>query len=100
MTWNYRVLAREYKGFNENDVTFSIHEVYYNDDGVPEMCTEDAVSVVGDNLAEISNTLLWMKKALKKPILSYSDFEPGGKYYAEDPFGLGDFMIERELGDE
>ena len=90
MTWNYRVLAREYKGFNEVEVLFEIHEVFYNADGVPEMCTEDAVSVVGDNLAEISDTLLWMKKALKKPILSYSDFEPGGKYYKKDPFGLGD----------
>ena len=90
MTWNYRVLAREYKFSNEIETTFSIHEVYYNDDGVPEMCTEDAVSVVGDNLAEISDTLLWMQKALKKPILSYSDFEPGGKYYKKDPFGLGD----------
>jgi len=90
MTWNHRVVAREWKGFNEIEVVFGIHEIYYNKDGIPEMCTEDAVSVVGANLAEISNTLLWMKKALKKPILSYSDFEPGGKYYAEDPFGLGD----------
>jgi len=81
MTWNYRVLAREYKGFNEVDVIFEIHEVYYNDEGVPDMCTEDAIAVDGDNLAELSNTLKRMRKALKRPILNYADFEKGGKYY-------------------
>jgi len=90
MSWNYRILAREYKGFNEIEMTFSIHEVYYNKDGIPEMCTEDAVGVVGENLADLSDTLKWMQDALKKPILNYADFEPGGKYYVEDPFGLGD----------
>ena len=76
--WNYRILAQDYKG----ELWFGIHEVFYTD-GIPDMCTEDAVGVVGDNLAEISDTLRWMKKALKKPILSYSDFEPGGKYYTD-----------------
>ena len=82
-TWDFRVLAREYRGFNESEVVFEIHEIFYNADGIPDMCTEDAVGVVGDNLAEISDTLRWMKKALRKPILSYSDFEPGGKYYTD-----------------
>jgi len=81
MTWNHRVLTREYKGFNEAEVLFEIHEVFYNDDGIPEMCTEDAVSVVGDNLAELKQTLRWMRKALRQPILNYADFEEGGKYY-------------------
>ena len=88
--WNYRILAREYKGFNEIEVVFEIHEVFYNKDGIPDMCTEDPVGVVGDNLAEISDTLKWMKKSLKKPILSYSDFEPGGKYYKKTDWGVSD----------
>ena len=83
MSWNYRVLAREHRGFNEIEFTFSIHEIYYNKDGIPYMCTEDPVGVVGDNLAEISQTLKWMRKALRKPILSYSDFEEGEKYYTD-----------------
>ena len=81
--WNYRILAREYKGFNEIEVVFEIHEVFYTADGIPDMCTEDPVGVVGDNLADLSKTLKWMKKALRKPILNYSDFEPGGKYYTD-----------------
>jgi len=84
-TWEYRVLAREHKG----EVFFEVHEIFYTD-GIPDMCTEDPVGVVGDNLAEISDTLKWMKKALKKPILSYSDFEPGGKYYKKTDWGVSD----------
>ena len=81
--WNYRILAREYKGFNEIEVVFEIHEVFYTADGFPDMCTEDPVGVVGDTLAGLSKTLKWMRKALRKPILNYADFEEGGKYYTD-----------------
>ncbi len=84
MIWNHRVIAKEYKGFNEIEVEFGIHEVYYNDDGVPDKCTVDAVSVGGENLADLSQTLEWMRMALVQPILNYADFEGGGKYYAEE----------------
>jgi len=84
MTWNYRVIAHEYK----DELYFEIHEVYYNDDGVPEMCTVDAVEVAGESLAALSQTLDWMRKALREPILNIADFEEGGKYYAKDLFGL------------
>ena len=86
MTWNHRVLAHERKG----ELTFGIHEVFYNDDGIPDMCTEDAVGVVGDNLAGISQTLRLMLSALIEPILNYTDFEPGGKYYKKDAWRLSD----------
>ncbi len=76
MTWNHRVIAKEYKG----ELTFAIHEVFYTD-GVPYACTEDAVGVSGENLAELTQTLEWMKEALMRPILNYADFEEGGKYY-------------------
>ena len=85
MTWNHRVLAHEHKG----ELTFAIHEVFYTD-GIPDMCTEDPVGVVGDTLAGLVDTLKWMRKALKKPILSYTDFEPGGKYYKKDAWRLSD----------
>ena len=86
MTWNHRVLAHEHKG----EFTFAIHEIFYNKDGIPDMCTEDPVGVVGDTLAGLVDTLKWMRKALKKPILSYTDFEPGGKYYKKDAWRLSD----------
>ena len=77
--WNYRILAQEYNG----ELVFGIFEIFYNSDGIPDMCTEDPVGVVGDSLADLSQTLKWMRKALRKPILSYSDFELGGKYYTD-----------------
>ena len=86
MTWNHRVLAHEHKG----EFTFAIHEVFYNDDGVPDMCTEDPVGVVGDTLPELSDTLMRMLSALIEPILNYTDFEPGGKYYKKDAWRLSD----------
>jgi len=72
MTWDYRVIATEYEG----ELMFGIHEVY-SEDGVPTMCTENAMDVAGE-------TLDWMRAALLKPILSYADFEEGGKYYMEE----------------
>jgi len=78
MTWNHRVLAQEYNG----ELTFSIHEIFYTD-GIPDACTESPVGVVGDSLADLSQTLKWMRKALRKPILNYADFEEGGKYYTD-----------------
>ena len=77
MTWNHRIIAKEYK----DQLWFGIHEVFYNKDGVPDMCTEGAVDIIGESLSEISQTLRWMRKALRKPILNYADFEEGGKYY-------------------
>ena len=99
MTWNHRVLAKEYEG----ELEFGIHECYYNDDGVPEMCTENPVAVVGDNLAELVQTLDWMRKSLRQPILSYTDFEEGGKYWTGNPFELmADSLSQRiaPLSDE
>jgi len=87
MTWNHRVIRKEYKGFNEIEIQFGIHEVYYNDDGVPDMCTENPVDVVGDNIKELKQTLRWMRKALSQPVLDYADFEEGGKYYERTTFG-------------
>ena len=85
MTWNHRVLAHEHKG----ELTFAIHEIFYTD-GIPDMCTEDPVGVVGDTLPELSDTLRRMLSALIEPILSYADFEPGGKYYKKDAWRLSD----------
>ena len=84
MTWDHRVLAHEHKG----ELTFEIHEVFYNDDGVPNMCTENAVGVASDTLPGLSHTLRLMLAALMEPILNYADFGPGGKYYKKTGWGV------------
>jgi hypothetical protein len=79
MGWNYRVIAKTYK----DKTFFGIHEVFYNEDGIPDTCTIDAISVGGDTLRGISETLNLMRLALVKPILNFSDFEKGGKYFTD-----------------
>ena len=76
MTWNHRVIRQVY----DDEVFLGIHEVFY-EDGVPDMCTKDTVGVSGESLAELKQTLKWMRKALRQPILEMSDFEEGGKYF-------------------
>lgn len=75
MTWNHRVIRQ----VCDDEVFFGIHEVFY-DEGVPDMCTVDAVGVCGESLEGLEQTLEWMQKALGQPVLEMSDFEEGGKY--------------------
>jgi len=72
MTWNHRVVRKRY----EAEVLLGIHEVFYDDEGVPDMVTVDPVSVCGETLKELEETLDWMLKALGQPILEYDDIPP------------------------
>ena len=69
MTWNHRVVHRVIQG----DDFYGIHEVFYDDEGRPDMMTERAVGVCGDNLEELQQTLEWMLQAMDKPILEYDE---------------------------
>ena len=80
MTWNHRVIRQVCDG----EVYFGIYEVYYKD-GVPDMCTEDAIGVCAESLDGLKQTLEWMQKALEQPVLKMSDFEEGGKYFTPTP---------------
>ena len=81
MTWNHRIIRKEYKGANYIEIQYGIHETYYRD-GVPDACTMNPVAVAGDNIKDLKQTLRWMRKALRQPVLDYADFEEGGKYSA------------------
>lgn len=69
--WNYRIIKRRVL---EED-SYHIHEVYYDDEGVPDACTMDASSPFGETLEELKNDLNYMMNALNKPIIEYSYFE-------------------------
>jgi hypothetical protein len=66
VTWNYRVLRR--------GDSYGIHEVYYDDNGVPTSCTDDPVGPHGDTPDELAKDLDLMSKALAKPILDHDFF--------------------------
>ena len=65
MSWNHRVLAFEHKG----SAYFQIHEVYYDENGVPNSYTEKAVSVSAEEFKDLEWTLNKMKECLKKDVL-------------------------------
>lgn len=63
MSWNYRVVKK--------DGYLGIHEVYYNDDAIPESCTVNPVKITEENLDELKHTILLLDKATQKEILNY-----------------------------
>lgn len=70
MSWNYRIIRQVY----ENEETFSIKEVYYDEFGKPEGVTIDDVSPHGATFEELMHDLSHYLLAFDKPILDYSDF--------------------------
>jgi len=72
--WNHRVVRKHY----EAETLLGIHEVFYDEKGVPDMVTVDPVEVCGETLEELEELLDWMLKALGQPILEYDDIPPEG----------------------
>lgn len=68
-TWNYRIM--QYAG----DDGYGIHEVYYNESGVPENCTAEDVGVVGETIEELRASYEMMAEAFRLPVLQYDDFK-------------------------
>jgi hypothetical protein len=65
MTWNYRLMAHQ----NETEITFKIHEVYYNENDIPYLYDEGNLVIDGENMNDINQTLEYIQDALKLPVL-------------------------------
>ena len=72
MGWNHRVLAHE----DGEDMYFEIHEVYYNEENIPNGYTENGVSVGAENIKGIKWVLNKMNECADKPILYAGDKFP------------------------
>ena len=66
MSWNYRVIARPTP---QQEWTFGIHEVYYAEDGAPEMWSEDPIAPFGETLGELRDDIIYQLAAFTKPAL-------------------------------
>jgi hypothetical protein len=80
-TWNHRVI--DHGEFDDHGIYgvgryLAIHEVYYDADGKPKMMTEAPISIAGETLEELGETLDRMKRALEEPVLPVEQFEPKG----------------------
>ena len=88
MSWSYRVFRSD----QEDEVSYSIHEVYTMDDGI--RWTTDEMSPRGETLRGLADDLQRMRRAFSLPVLReilndngepdliYTDDEPlvdGGK---------------------
>ena len=71
--WNYRVMKSV---SDRGDVSFGIHEVYYDTNGKPEMHTENAVRLDGEFIDDIQKDLEYIQVAFTKPTLIWIN----GKY--------------------
>lgn len=72
MTYNYRLMAHQ----NESNITFRIHEVYYNEFGVPTLYDQGKLIIDGETINDVNFTLEDIKKALEHPILWAGDRFP------------------------
>lgn len=70
MTWNYRVI----KHVDTSETLYSIHEVYYDENGKPKMVSNEPVSVIGETPQELLKDLERQKEALMLPVLEYDLF--------------------------
>lgn len=71
--WNYRIQAHK----EEAGMVFQMHEVYYEiDNKTPTGYTENPAIVIGDDMTDISWTLVEMRAALMKPVLWAGDLFP------------------------
>lgn len=77
MTWNHRVI----KTTEHDGDIYQIHEVYYNDSGVPFACTDSPVSPLSETVEGLTKECERFVKACKNPVLEMKDFEEGGKYW-------------------
>jgi hypothetical protein len=69
--WNYRVVRKQEKN---GTTSFAIHEVYYDKNGKPFLCSALPERIVNDDLNELKTNILRFLKAFSKPILNYEDF--------------------------
>jgi hypothetical protein len=78
MTWNHRII-REKATPEETEVSgeehyYTIREVYYDDDGKPELVTMEGDAPWGTTVDELKQDVEWYRKALEQPVLNYEDF--------------------------
>ena len=79
MTWNYRVEFKrnhyDVNGDKWTEDSYYIVEAYYDENGVIDGITEDAIPAYGASLEELSKTLDRMKEALSKPVIGMEELE-------------------------
>ncbi len=78
MVWNHRVIREaftpEEAEFEDEEFFYTIREVFYFEDGKPELVTMKGDAPWGTTLEELQQDIEWFSKALGQPVLNYEDF--------------------------
>jgi len=69
MYWNYRIVQKSDSDF-ENNVSYSIHEIYYDENGNMESMTEQSVSFHTGSVKDLAKMML---EALEKPVVVWDE---------------------------
>lgn len=76
--WNHRVVKRIVREFDEDVEWFGVHEVFYGLPGESEPSwTDEPISVKGESIDELRETLERMLRALDRPIIDDTEKELG-----------------------
>lgn len=85
--WNYRVVEKNITNkidcseMEYENVSYSIHEVYYDEDGNITMWSAESISPYGEGcVKDLKADLEHMLEACSKPILKESDLPDSGEY--------------------
>jgi len=93
MAWNYRVVHAVYKpGTPDEDHTYSLHEVYYNDRGEITLWSKDSISAIGGTADELLADLTRMAEAHKKPVLEWDELPGAVAHNSPCSFGRDGFF--------
>lgn len=83
MTWSYRVVRRVFfEGGQGEEVTYAVHEAYYDDDGNVTSITKNSVAPIyseaedddPDNKWSLKKDFEQQMEAFNHPILNYEDY--------------------------
>ena len=81
MSWNYRVIRRE---FENGEPQLAIHEVYYDENGAVRSWTLNPVVPAGETFEEFSEDLFFYRGAVGRPVLEEKELEKDIKSLTEE----------------
>lgn len=76
MYWNHRIVKKGYKSGQFEWSTYSIHEIYYNEDGSVHGWVAEMSSPYGESIDELNSDFEMLQKALSLPAIDEKDL-PG-----------------------
>jgi len=76
MSWNYRVVKTVTKiPLGDTDISYGIHEIYYDENGDIVNISESLAHPISDDLGGLRWNLKRMMEACKKPVIDYNTGE-------------------------